>query len=92
MSSISQRTSRKKRISVITPRRMDKDKDEVLRMCEYFDSVIAEHAPKSMPVVEKSIIDPFSPLEIKTGCIPKYGVRQLTDWSGAHNARLVAWK
>lgn len=80
-------TPKQKRISVMSPIRLDKDREEALRYYEYFDSVITEHAPKAIPKIEKALIDPMSPIEVKTGSVPKYGIRNLDDWSAFESVR-----
>jgi hypothetical protein len=78
---------RKKRESVVTHHSLDKVREDVARYNVYFDGVLSEHAPKAIQKVQKMLIDPSSPFEVKTGSITKYGHRELDDWTGFHNSR-----
>ena len=78
---------KKRKESIITQQSIEKEREEVHKYNEYFDSVISDHTPKTITKVEKAMIDPLSPFEVKTGSITKYGHRQLDDWTGFHKSR-----
>lgn len=72
---------KKKRKSIITESSLDSYREEIRKYNDYFDEVINEHTPKTITKVEKAMVDPLSPCEVRTGSITKYGHRQLDDWT-----------
>ena len=73
--------------NIVTPQSIEKIREDVRRYNDYFDKVISDVTPKAMPKVEKALIDPLSPSQVKTGTITRYGHRQLDDWDQFHNTR-----